>query len=109
MKRLIFAALMAGTTLAHAEFKDGNRLYEQMTGTTLAQMNAMGYVTGVADAVNGITFCPPASIQAGQINDMVQNYLQKNPAIRHFSGDLIVRRVLEDMWPCEKKKKGDAL
>lgn len=106
MKTLIFAALMVVATSAQAEFKNGNRLYEQMTGSNFDQMNAMGYVTGVADALNGVTYCPPATVTAGQLNDMVRNYLQQNPAIRHFTGDLIVRRVIEDMWPCEKKKGG---
>lgn len=108
MKRLIFAALMAGTTLAHAEFKDGNQLLEQLTGSAAEKMNAMGYITGVADAIDGVGYCAPGNIRVGQITDMVQNYLQRQPAVRHFSGDLIVRRVLVDMWPCEKKK-GNAL
>jgi len=88
---------------AHAEFKDGNMLLSDMNGSPISQMNALGYVTGVADALNRVTFCPPSGINAGQINDVVKLYLENNPANRHNTADRIVNHVLKTVWPCAQR------
>lgn len=104
MKKLFFAALVAASLPSHAEFKSGNSLYEQMkSSSTLEQMNALGYVTGVADVLSGALSCHPANVTAGQLNDMVLKYMENYPATRNFTADLIVQRVLSSTWPCEKK------
>ena len=107
MKKLLVVlaagALCAG---AHAEFKDGNRVLSQMNGDFGDRMLIMGYVTGVIDALSGVTICAPANLTAGQSVDMVKMYLEQNPAIRHLAGDAIVNKVMSTMWPC---KKGQAL
>ena len=102
MKRaLILALLLSGT--AHAEFADGNKLLSDMTGETMDRMHALGYITGVFDAGRSIVHCPPNNITAGQINDMVKNYLTNVPADRHLTGDTIVFKVLKATWPCAKR------
>jgi len=103
-KAIIIAALLCGT--AHAEFKAGNKLYSQMTGTTNEEFNALGYVTGVFDALSGVTHCSPATVSAGQIYDMSKQHLAINPATRHFSADAIISYVLAKQWPCAKKGSG---
>ncbi|NDH05268.1 hypothetical protein EBX93_04990 [bacterium] len=95
------AALLAGS--AHAEFKTGNMLLNDMNSTPINQMNALGYVTGVADALMGITFCTPPNVNAGQIYDMVKLYLENNPANRHNTADRIVNHVLKNVWPCAQR------
>lgn len=35
---------------------------------------------------------------------MTKQYLEEYPALRHFTADMIVGRVLGRVWPCEKKK-----
>ena len=87
---------------AHAEFKDGNKLLSEMNGSQFQQMSALGYVVGVADALDGVTVCSPNSVTAGQIHDMVKQFLENNPGLRHFTGDAIVNRVLSKAWPCKK-------
>lgn len=104
--KITLMAILLGATSAQAEFKDGNKLLSQMQGTTMEQMIAMGYVTGVADALHGVVACPPANVTAGQLNDMVLKYLENFPQTRSFSGDVIVQRVLVTVWPC---KKGSSL
>ena len=102
MRRLlILAALCAGT--AHAEFRDGNKLLSDMRGTEIDRVFAIGYVLGVADSVRSVTFCPPANVSAGQLNDLVRKYLEGNPAIRHLAGDAIVSVVISDAWPCPRR------
>lgn len=87
---------------AHAEFKDGNKLLSDMNNNHSTQMNAIGYVTGVADTLSGVTFCAPPSITAGQIYDMTKQYLEQNPANRHNSADRIIGLILRVTWPCSR-------
>lgn len=103
-KAIIIAALMCGT--AHAEFRDGNKLYSQMTGTTTDEIAAIGYIMGVSDAVQNVVHCAPPTVSAGQVYDMVKQHLQSNPATRHFTGDTIIAYVLGKAWPCPKKGTG---
>lgn len=105
MKRLlILAALCAGT--AHAEFKSGNTLLMQIKGDTTDYIHAIGYVTGVYDTLQGVTHCPPANITAGQVTDMVKNYLEANPETRHNSADRLIGIVLRSAWPCANRNGG---
>jgi hypothetical protein len=105
MKKLLIALLFA-PTMAHAEFVTGNDLLSRMKADVMDQMYALGYVIGVADSVEVISVCPPANIKAGQVYDIVKNFLEANPAIRHHSADIIIRSKLEALWPCKQQGKG---
>lgn len=103
MKKILLIALLACTS-AHAEFKDGNKLYSQMQTEYASTdwFNAIGYVTGVADALGNITYCAPPAVTAGQLVDMVKAYLAANPQFRHMPADVLVSRTLGNVWPCKK-------
>ena len=103
MKRLLLAISTTVCFSVHAEFKDGNKLLSDMTGSHGNQMLALGYVMAVADALGGITHCAPENVTAGQLHDMTKKFLEENPAVRHVSADAIISRLLTRMWPCEKK------
>ena len=107
MKRLFILAAWSVVLGAHAEFKDGNGLLSDMNGSHSKQMYALGYVAGAADSFMGVTVCPPATVTTGQMHDMVKQYLEAYPAVRHFSGDVIINRVLSNAWPCARR--GQAL
>lgn len=108
MKHLALTLLAtASIGVAHAEFADGNKLLSDMTGDAMDRMHALGYITGVFDAGRSIVHCPPNNVTAGQISDMVKNYLSNVPADRHLTGDTIVFKVLKATWPCAKR--GSAL
>lgn len=99
---LILALLLAGT--AHAEFKDGNKLLSDMRDSSYyIQGVALGYVTGVADVGVGVIHCAPPNLTAGQLHDMVKNYLENTPAERHLTADTIINKVLKAVWPCAKR------
>lgn len=101
-KALILALMLAGT--AHAEFNDGNQLLSKLKDSSyFNQGYAMGYIAGVADMGMGVIHCGPPNITAGQLNDMVRNYLENTPADRHLTGDTIVNKVLKAMWPCARR------
>ena len=92
------------STLAHAEYLDGNKLLSNLKDSSyFNQGHAMGYIVGVADMGWGIVHCSPGNVTAGQLSDMVKNYLENTPAERHFTGDIIVNKILKTMWPCAKK------
>lgn len=105
MKHLaLLAALVCAA--AHADFKDGNKLYHQITsGNGSDYVNAVGYVTGVADAMRGSVHCMPDNATAGQILDMTKLTMDQKPQLRHHSAYLIITATLMDAWPCPTKGK----
>lgn len=107
---LLCAALAVGS--AQAYYKDGNRLLSEMkdnSGTNVLPAIAIGYVTGVADALYGITNCPPQNVTVGQLTDMVRNYLENTPAVRHLPASQIISHVLKTVWPCAATPGGKQL
>ena len=108
MKKFI-AILLCLPTLAIAEFVTGNQLLSRMKSTsTIERAVAIGYVMGVADANQDITYCPPDNVTAGQAHDMVKQALEQIPSIRNQSADVIIQAVLGTEWPC-KNNKGKAI
>jgi hypothetical protein len=104
MRKLIAIALFV-PSMASAEFFTGNKLLSLLNGTTLDQVQALGYIQGVFDAHSSVIICPPGNITAGQVNDMVKNYLSNTPALRHYSADTIIGEALSKVWPCQDKGK----
>jgi hypothetical protein len=104
MKRALICLLLASGA-AHAEFKDGNRLLAQIRGDSHDYVHAVGYIAGVADALHGAVYCPPPTITAGQITDMVKQHLEASPSVRHLSADQHVTYVLKRAWPCAEQSQ----
>ena len=103
---LILSGLLLSCS-AQAQFRTGNQLLTEMQEPANYRSGlAMGYVMGVTDAGNGVSFCPPSNVTAGQISDMVRNRLFDTPAIRHLPADIIIYSILEPVWPCAKKRGG---
>jgi hypothetical protein len=103
MKKML-ATLLLIPTIANAEFFSGNELLTYMNGTTVEKSVALGYIIGVSDTLTNATICPPSTITAGQVKDIIKTYIEENPAIRHFTADSIVRSRLEELWACRKGK-----
>jgi hypothetical protein len=104
MRKLIAASLLALCANAHAEFRDGNDLYEDIRNSSYYMQGvAMGYIMGVTDSLRGITHCIAENATAGQIQDMVKQYLEENPGVRHLTANVLISRVLSRTWPCPKK------
>jgi hypothetical protein len=105
MKKII-ATLLFVPAMAQAEFMSGNTLLRDMKGDAMEQMMALGYVLGAADSAINVTVCTPPGIKAGQVYDMIKNFLESNPDIRHYSADIIVKSRLEAVWPCKSEGRG---
>jgi hypothetical protein len=109
MKKII-SILICLPTMAMAEFVTGNQLLSRMKSTsTVERAVALGYVMGVADANQDITYCPPDNVTAGQAHDMVKKALEEIPSIRNNTADIIVQGVLVSEWPCKNQPKGNAI
>jgi hypothetical protein len=106
MKKQILAMMAClACASAQAEFRTGNKLLDEMVnGSTFANGLALGYIMGVTDATGGTNHCPPASVTAGQIQDMVKATLVDAPAIRHLPASAIIEYTLNKAWPCAKGK-----
>ena len=103
MKRLCAAVLVLFAAKANAEFFTGNQLLSLMqSSNTIDKIHALGYLQGVVDAHSSVTICPPPTVTAGQINDMIKNYLENTPSVRHKTADIIVRDALKPVWPCRQ-------
>ena len=102
MKKAIAGLLMV-PCMASAEFVSGNMLLDYMTksDTTFVDKSmALGYVMGVFDVGSHTNHCPPSHVTTGQVSDIVKQYLQRNPALRHKTADVLVMDVLKQTWPC---------
>jgi Rap1a immunity proteins len=111
MKKTIAGLILASSvafapSVAHAEFWSGNDLYSKALGNSSEQLIALGYITGTADALTKILWCPPLQVTLGQVKDVVMRSIQDNPQTRHFSADSLIGNALRQVWPCAEKGRG---
>lgn len=104
MKRALILLAFVGS--AHAEFWDGNTLHSRLNGTQVERGIALGYVMGVYDSLVNVIHCSPNNVTAGQAVDMVKNFLEATPGVRHHSADSLVSHVLKTAWPCKSSGSG---
>lgn len=104
MKR-VFAVLLFLPMMAHAEFMTGNNLLEkQRSSSVVENMVALGYVQGVFDASQSVSHCASGAITAGQVNDLVRQYLELYPSIRNKTADVILTELFKKTWPCANNR-----
>jgi Ssp1 endopeptidase immunity protein Rap1a len=103
-------ALLCLTALpTEAAFYNGNKLYTECTGSKATdQVSCISYIEGIADMVAGLwtpkdTACFSPGINAGQLQDIVVNYLQDHPENRHWPATILVLQALHDAFPCPRK------
>ena len=106
MKKLILTTCLTALLSANAQatyFNDGNKLLSDMEeNVNTSRMYALGYVAGVVDSLNQVVFCMPNTVTAGQVNDMIRNYLRNTPAERHLPADVIISKAFGVAFPCKK-------
>jgi hypothetical protein len=103
--RCAVAVLAACSAFAvRAEFYTGNDLLRLMNSESSGERGiALGYVMGITDFGMNVIHCPPSDVTAGQVRDMMRNYLTANPQERHNTGDTLILRVLKQAWPCAQR------
>jgi hypothetical protein len=87
-------------------YENGNRLLNDIEGTSMAKMYALGYIVGAADAYGGEALCIPQTVTKGQLNDVVHRFLRGTPQNRDLPADILVLFALGEHWACPKKEKG---
>ena len=103
--RALALILALAASSAQAQFLTGNELFDRLNGSTVQQVNAVGYITGVADAELGTMWCPPPSISVRQIVDLTKRLLEALPEKRHENASAFVLASVRMTWPCESKPK----
>ena len=101
--RKLLAILLFLPLTAKADFWTGNDLYNKLSSSeVIERVNAIGYVVGIYDAGVNSVFCPKTEqgITAGQIRDMVHNWLSYNPQRRHEPAERLVFQIYKQNWPC---------
>lgn len=98
---LLAATLWTGP--ATAGFETGHSLKALCTSDDLAgKAVCLGYVLGVHDALGAARyFCVPGTMTAGEVRDIVTEYLRTNTEKLDFSADTLVLLALAQARPCE--------
>jgi Rap1a immunity proteins len=96
---------------AWAAFKTGNDLYNDCGNErSAAWVGCYGYIQAIADVfqaenkISGYIACLPPTVQAGQLIDIIVNYLRVNAARRHFDAAGLVAHALSDAFPCSRRQ-----
>ena len=90
-------------------FKQGADLHEALQQDTAASSNAMNYIVGVVDALNGTRTRDGAcfdlkgaeGVTGSRIAQVVRAFLLKDPQMKERSGSSAVAAALEEAWPCK--------
>jgi hypothetical protein len=61
---------------------------------------SLGYVVGVADALDGQAFCLPDGFRAGELKQVVIRYFDEHPTILHESKVRGIRAAFTAAYPC---------
>ena len=107
MRRISFFILLIFIlNKSFAGFQNGNELLtlNSDANNTVRKGIYIGYIEGVIDALGGILICPTSEMNARQASDIVTKYLEKHPENRHLSGDLLIVRAIQEVFPCPNKK-----
>lgn len=104
MKRLILTTCLTLLSLAaQAAFNNGNKLLSDLNSNDSGnRLFALGYIIGVVDSYDEELFCIPSTANAGQLRDIVHNFLRDNPKVRHEHAGAIVMVALVSQFPCKK-------
>jgi hypothetical protein len=85
--RTVSVAAITALHCASAGFVNGNELYEMCSKQSTAAVQCVGYVEGIADAdetsarISDWRWCMPAKVAAGQLVDVVVQYIFSHPSI----------------------------
>ena len=115
-KLLTALVLLLVTADASAGFYlDGNQLHAKLTASKKMQggtpslsdlgeaQNALGYINGVADTLNGTVVCAPNEVTDGQLVAVVSKYVDEHPEQWQVQANLLVGRALHQAFPCPSK------
>jgi hypothetical protein len=67
-----------------------------------------GYIDAITDVLRGNTVnafeaCIPSNVEAGQLKDIVVQFLLLNPSQRHLGADGLVANAISEAFPCHRR------
>lgn len=66
----------------------------------------LGYVAGIARALDGEGFClPPGQVRFGEMKEVVLKYIGDHPTMLHKERALVIGLALADAYPCINGRK----
>ncbi len=108
---IVFAALLTAASSSEAGFVNGQDLvngwreHQKIMNDSpavkdyVSASHFMGYVTGVADALDTIMFDIPVGTKKDQIMAIVGKYLENNPDKWRLNGNVLVVNALKAAFP----------
>jgi hypothetical protein len=100
----LYPALAEG---AEGGYETGNELLSRcMSSDATDTVSCLGYLFGVADAMNGgdsiygFKACMPLAVTGGQLKDIAVRFLQANAPNRHFQAASLIANAFQDAFPC---------
>jgi len=89
-------------------FKQGVDLHEALQQDGAESSNALNYIVGVVDALNGtrsrdgscFDLKAAETVTGSRIAQVVRAFLLKNPQMKERPGSSVVAAALEETWPC---------
>jgi len=105
MKAILAAAAIVLSPLqAFADFHNGNSLYQFCKSTDPTDRTRLVfYSIGASDQLIGAAFCPPQSVNAGQVADLICQHLAQHPETRDQLASVLIFQTLRETWPCQKR------
>lgn len=84
-------------------YQDSSSCREFVVGVHDGVEAAMTLVSRYAELENPIeVLCVPSGVTAGQLAEIVTNYLRANPENRHESANYLVILALMEAYPCRR-------
>lgn len=106
LKKIAVAILLVHMTagMCFAHHYTGNDLYDklQKPSGSSEKTSVFGYIDGVSDSFNGISFDIPKGIPLQKICDIVNNYIKANQDIRDKEAVYIIIEALSRSYPKKK-------
>lgn len=111
MKKIVAIALLLLPILTYAEDEamTGNKLLRWMESTNSNErVFARGYVSGFTEGIVGSNVllnakqvaCLPEGVTYTQLNDIIHNYLKKEPKYRHKVATFLIIASIREAYPC---------
>lgn len=105
-KLVVFLTFCLLSFSSQAQMLSGNDLHHTLNSDLkVDKALSLGFVVGVYDTLQGFNHCAPNGVTAGQIRDMVKQFLEDGPSIRDMPANEIILAVFKDTWPCDTTPK----
>jgi hypothetical protein len=104
MKKLLTSILLVlSFSQAHAN-RTGNELLQNLRKPTEDYLQGVAHGLIVGTATTRPDICPPAAVTNGQLIDVVRNFLEAAPSMRHLSTMILIHGALIHAFPCPAQK-----